>query len=119
VRVRNAFLVAGRDGSDTTDTAPVGRAAVSTALARYVERPTSTSDASGVLSLNPAATAAQSKQGRPGAVALLVNAALPLLAVLTLLALYLQSRRKKAAPAHIPRHRRKEPLPQPKSARSR
>ncbi len=46
-------------------------------------------------------------------VVLLVNAAVPLLALLSLLAMFMTSRRKRAAhvPAHTPKHRRKQPLP--------
>jgi hypothetical protein len=46
-------------------------------------------------------------------VVLLVNAAVPLLALLSLTAMFMTRRRRRAVPTsrHIPKHRRKQPLP--------
>lgn len=50
-------------------------------------------------------------------VPLLLNAAVPVLALLSLVAGFMNRRRKLAARPHIPKHRRKQPLPTTRSSR--
>jgi hypothetical protein len=63
--------------------------------------------------LTSSSSGAPADPGRPGLIVLLVNAAVPLLAMLTILALVLKARRRRVSHivAYVPRHRRKQNLP--------
>jgi hypothetical protein len=61
----------------------------------------------------PARTSPITQSSGPSTLALLVNAAVPVLALLALVAMVVTGRRRRVprVPAHIAKHRRKQPLP--------